>query len=233
MGRWVTIKGRRIYIPDEGEENPYFDKNGKKITKEPKTKYDLGGNPIIDDEMQDILERHEEGEKLRRQDIEEKKKQKQIAENKKQADERNGKSSSRKKFSADKASKSINQISQNHNNGGGDINNDWKQVRSTLDSVPHGTVMIETGNRGMTFQYTKNKDGSWTNDSDGRKTDSKLLSMSWVGQGYRPSIKFTTSDKSMSKEQIKDTHTAAVNGMLNQRLGLDKNGKPINRRKRK
>lgn len=23
MGRWVTSKGRRIYIPDEGEENPF------------------------------------------------------------------------------------------------------------------------------------------------------------------------------------------------------------------
>ena len=26
MGRWVTSKGRRIYIPDEGEENPYANK---------------------------------------------------------------------------------------------------------------------------------------------------------------------------------------------------------------
>ena len=29
MGRWVTSKGRRIYIPDDGEENP-FEKNGRK-----------------------------------------------------------------------------------------------------------------------------------------------------------------------------------------------------------
>ena len=30
MGRWVTSKGRRIYIPDEGEENPYAKKSEKK-----------------------------------------------------------------------------------------------------------------------------------------------------------------------------------------------------------
>lgn len=29
MGRWVTSKGRRIYIPDEGEENPYVKKTSE------------------------------------------------------------------------------------------------------------------------------------------------------------------------------------------------------------
>ena len=29
MGRWVTSKGRRIYIPDEGEENPFGNGKGK------------------------------------------------------------------------------------------------------------------------------------------------------------------------------------------------------------
>jgi hypothetical protein len=31
MGRWVTSKGRRIYIPDEGEENPFSDTKPKQI----------------------------------------------------------------------------------------------------------------------------------------------------------------------------------------------------------
>lgn len=30
MGRWVTSKGRRIYIPDEGEENPFAKKESTK-----------------------------------------------------------------------------------------------------------------------------------------------------------------------------------------------------------
>ncbi len=33
MGRWVTSKGRRIYIPDEGEENPYAKKDNIKSYK--------------------------------------------------------------------------------------------------------------------------------------------------------------------------------------------------------
>ena len=34
MGRWVTSKGRRIYIPDEGEENPYQSKKENKEAEE-------------------------------------------------------------------------------------------------------------------------------------------------------------------------------------------------------
>lgn len=30
MGKWVTSKGRHIYIPDEGEENPFVGEAGKK-----------------------------------------------------------------------------------------------------------------------------------------------------------------------------------------------------------
>lgn len=33
MGRWVTSKGRRIYIPDEGEENPYAKKDDISMRK--------------------------------------------------------------------------------------------------------------------------------------------------------------------------------------------------------
>ena len=39
MGRWVTSKGRRIYIPDEGEENPFAKKGeGKHDLKEEEKK---------------------------------------------------------------------------------------------------------------------------------------------------------------------------------------------------
>lgn len=129
-------------------------------------------------------------------------------------------------FSADSAAKKINDISMNHNNRGGDTENDWKQVRDTLEEAPVGTTMIQTGDRGAKYQFTKGEDGKWHGSWD---SDSKTLSMGWVGQGHRPSVEFTTPDKALTNEQLKDTQTAAVNGALNQRLGLSKSGKPITR----
>lgn len=132
-----------------------------------------------------------------------------------------------KGFSAEAAAKDINAISMNHNNRGGDTENDWKKVRDTLEAAPAGTVMIQTGDRGAKYQFTKGEDGQWHGSWD---SDSKTLSMGWVGQGHRPEVEFTTPDKALSKEQIKDTQTAAVNGKLNQQLGLDKNGYKIGNR---
>lgn len=132
-----------------------------------------------------------------------------------------------KGFSAEAAAKDINAISMSHNNRGGDTENDWKKVRDTLEAAPAGTVMIQTGDRGAKYQFTKGEDGQWHGSWD---SDSKTLSMGWVGQGHRPEVEFTTPDKALSKEQIKDTQTAAVNGKLNQQLGLDKNGYKIGNR---
>ena len=42
MGRWVTSKGRRIYIPDEGEENPYAKKHDDNAIKYIMKREDVG-----------------------------------------------------------------------------------------------------------------------------------------------------------------------------------------------
>ena len=41
MGRWVTSKGRRIYIPDQGEKNPYAKKGDGKSKESFVVDYDL------------------------------------------------------------------------------------------------------------------------------------------------------------------------------------------------
>jgi len=153
-------------------------------------------------------------------------KEKQMAKNKAQKDVMNKSPEVTKKFSSEESAKKINDISKNHNNGGGNRKEDWKQVRDALDAAPADTTLITTGDRGMKFQYTKNKDGVWRS-SDGYETDSKGISMSWVGNGYRPQVELTSAKNALTNDQIKDTHTNAVNGVLNQRLGLDKNGNPI------
>jgi len=41
MGRWVTSKGRRIYIPDEGEENPYAKTRTENQTRQDELKQQI------------------------------------------------------------------------------------------------------------------------------------------------------------------------------------------------
>ena len=53
MGRWVTSKGRRIYIPDEGEENPYQSKKENKEAEESPSESDY------------ILSKNSEGQELK------------------------------------------------------------------------------------------------------------------------------------------------------------------------
>jgi len=91
MGRWVTSKGRRIYIPDEGEENPYVKKTSAEratIRKNLEAGAKIVGTSegtarqLADIEKADFWQKDNSNK-------EEDTKQKQIAENKKQADERN------------------------------------------------------------------------------------------------------------------------------------------------
>lgn len=67
MGRWVTSKGRRIYIPDEGEENPYANESKKGIANRVASgDYDHEvGNTV--DELTDRLQKH--GLKLEAADL--------------------------------------------------------------------------------------------------------------------------------------------------------------------
>ena len=111
MGRWVTSKGRRIYIPDEGEENPYakekikpyyvdqetqildrkmssrgkmiYAKSEEEALSQYKKEYPKGNPRIKESKYPEHIKRAQELNK------EESAKQKQIAENKEQADERN------------------------------------------------------------------------------------------------------------------------------------------------
>lgn len=138
-------------------------------------------------------------------------------------------SGSNKKFSASSSAERINAISKSHNNGGGE-KEDWKNVRAELDNAPAGTVMIQTGNRGVKFQYEKQADGNWKNTDTGYVQDSKTVSMGWTGSGSRPQVEFTTSKNALTNEQVKASQDAAVSGRLNQALGLDRNGRKIGNR---
>lgn len=112
MGRWVTSKGRRIYIPDEGEENPYakekikpyyvdqetqimgekmssrgkmiYAKSEEEALSQYKKDYPKGNARIKESKYPEHIKKAQELNK------EESAKQKEIAENKRQADERNG-----------------------------------------------------------------------------------------------------------------------------------------------
>ena len=121
------------------------------------------------------------------------------------------------KFSHSGSAKTINDISSSMNNGG-EVGERWKEVRDILQSAPVGTVMTETGSRGAKFQYEKTGEDEWTSATDGYKSTDKLLSMSWVGQGHKPSVEFHTKDTAPTKQEIKDAQTAAVNGKLDQWL---------------
>lgn len=142
---------------------------------------------------------------------------------------------SSKQFSANSSAERINAISKNHNNGGGDRENDWKQVREELEKAPAGTVMIQNHSRGLKLQYTKGEDGKWTNSSysDSSPMDSKTLSMGWVGQDWRPDVEFTTPKNALTSQQLRDSQDAAVSGRLNQALGLDRNNRKIGGRSTK
>lgn len=132
-------------------------------------------------------------------------------------------------FSPESSAQTINDMQRRRANGGGK-NDDWKTAQSVLESAPAGTTMIQTGNRGVKFQYTKGQDGTWHSSAGSEyDSDSKKLSMSWVGDSG-PRVEFTTSDKALSGEQIKASHTAATSGRLNQALGLDRNNRPIGNR---
>lgn len=102
MGRWVTSKGRRIYIPDEGEENPYAKKEQNTLQARNNLRQDIRRykethhNPGDIDakkiaEMEKKLKGMTDESNSRYKSKDEKIKEKQIAENKKQADERNSK----------------------------------------------------------------------------------------------------------------------------------------------
>ena len=54
MGRWVTSKGRRIYIPDEGEENPFAKTSDSRI----KSAKDFQGNQDVADKYNDYVKTH-------------------------------------------------------------------------------------------------------------------------------------------------------------------------------
>lgn len=119
-------------------------------------------------------------------------------------------------FSAGDAEKEINGISSALNNGGGDSKNDWKKVRDILQEAPLGTVMTQTGSRGIKFQSEKTDDDEWTDTVDGYKSTSKLKAMAWVGTGYKPSVSFATKDNAPSTKEVKDSHRDALNGKLDQ-----------------
>ena len=114
MGRWVTSKGRRIYIPDEGEENPFVKKERplsskndyNAVIRDAKSKEELmniakevGNNSNISSEIRDELigTIHEKAQSLKNQNKKDQinkdldTKEKQIANNKKQADTLNNK----------------------------------------------------------------------------------------------------------------------------------------------
>lgn len=117
-------------------------------------------------------------------------------------------------FSAAGAAGRINAISDRMNNGGGK-KDDWKEVRDVLQSAPKGTIMTQTGNRGAKLQYEKTGDDEWS-DNDGYKCSSKIQSMTWAGEGYKPQVQFDTKQTAPTKRQVKDSQTAALNGQLDQ-----------------
>lgn len=130
-------------------------------------------------------------------------------------------------FSAAGAAKSINEISDNLNNGGGSRDNDWKKVRDILQSAPIGTVVTETGNRGAKFQHEKIGEDEWMDTSTGStKTvigdpiTSKHISMSWASwSGTVPYVEIGTKDTAPTKQEVSDSQIRAVNGQLSQMLG--------------
>ena len=150
-------------------------------------------------------------------------KEKQISQHKAEADKLNGKKSGSEKSGAD----AINEITKRRQNGGG-TGDDWKKVRDHLEQAPAGTVMTQTGDRGVKFQYTKGEDGKWHNDQTSTAQDSKTVSMGWTGTGRGYQVEF--SKKGLTKEQLKESQDRAVSGKLNQQLGLDKNGNKIGTR---
>lgn len=118
-------------------------------------------------------------------------------------------------FSAKESAKTINAISSSMNNGG-EVGERWKKVRDILQAAPVGTVMTQTGNRGVKFQYEKTGEDEWTSTTDGYKSDSKTQSMSWVGNGNKPDVEFHTKDKAPTRDEVKDAQNAAVSGQLDQ-----------------
>lgn len=131
------------------------------------------------------------------------------------------------KFDAKAAEDKLNEIGLRRINGGAK-GDDYKVLGETLHSAPVGTVYTETGNRGAKFQYTKTKEGTSKRDDEwesdhGTTHTSHNLSMTWGGDtpgGHR--FKFDTADTAPTKDEVKDSRTNAVNGQLDQWLGLGK-----------
>lgn len=143
MGRWVTSKGRRIYIPDEGEEvsekykkNVLIDKrkeeNQKSGNKVNITEIHFGGKVSKYD-----AKKGEFGEFKKQDSIgkDEDAKEKQIASNKSQADERNKKSEKNTLENRNKLKKKIDDYVKAHPNPTAEDRRKVSEMRDKYDAM--------------------------------------------------------------------------------------------------
>ena len=177
MGRWVTSKGRRIYIPDEGEKNPFAQTTTKSkesfvvdydlqkhLDKKGKAEETKRKNRELADEADAYDREHKEGPYSKTIADNEAQKEKQMAANKKQAEKASGKKSISPKAMkvAELAKKKL--VFSDHKDGHyAEISeNHWRYAGVSDEKVIEAMNASDT-KYSYELKHTQEKGNFWTN----------------------------------------------------------------------
>ena len=130
-------------------------------------------------------------------------------------------------FDHKSASKTLSDICTTVRNGG-DVKKAVNEAAKVLTEVPDGTILTTSGNRGVKFQYEK-KNGKWVTSKGDEYTSEKFARLELDYAYSAPnSMELSTPEDAPTKDDIKASHDAAVNGQLDQILGISSKTKNSN-----